>query len=78
MSFSFGDNESCSVVSSSLQAHRLYSPWNSPGQNTEVGILSLLQGIFPTQESNRGLLYYKQILSQLSYQGSPSVVYICI
>ena len=26
----------------------LYSPWNSPGQNAEVGSLSLLQGIFPT------------------------------
>ena len=34
----------------------LYSPWNSPGQNTGVGSLSLLQGIFPTQGSNPGLL----------------------
>ena len=33
------------------------SPWNSPGQNTGVGSLSLLQGIFPTQESNWGLLH---------------------
>ena len=34
----------------------LYSPWNFPGhQNTGVGSLSLLQGIFPTQESNPGL-----------------------
>ena len=31
--------------------HRLYGPWNSSGQNTGVGRLSLLQGIFPTQES---------------------------
>ena len=31
----------------------MYSPWNSPGQNTGVGSLSLLQGIFPTQESNQ-------------------------
>ena len=30
----------------------IHSPWNSPGQNTGVGSLSLLQGIFPTQESN--------------------------
>ena len=29
--------------------HGLYSPWNSPGQNTGVGSLSLLQGIFPTR-----------------------------
>ena len=87
------------------------SPWNSPGQNTGVGSLSLLQGIFPnqgsnpglpelqadslpaepqgeskntgvgslsvlqqiflTQESDRGLLHCRQILYQLSYQGSP-------
>ena len=31
-------------MSDSLQLHRLYSPWNSPGQNTGVGTLSLLQG----------------------------------
>ena len=30
----------------------LYSPWNSPGQNTGAGSLLLLQGIFPTQGSN--------------------------
>ena len=40
--------ESPSVMSDSLQPHGLYSPWNSPGQNTGVGSLSLLQGIFRT------------------------------
>ena len=81
--------------------------WNSSGQNTGVGGLSLLQGIFPTQglnpglshcrlsykgsprilewvgslsllqqifltqELNQGLLHWRQILYQLSYQGSP-------
>ena len=49
-----------------------YSPWNSLGQNTGVGSHSLLQGIFPTQESNWGLLHCRQILYQLSYQGSPN------
>ena len=44
--------ESPSVVSDSLRPPGLYSPWNSPGQNTGVGSLSLLQGIFPTQGSN--------------------------
>ena len=34
------------VVSNSLLPHGLYSPWNSPGQNTGVGSLSLLQRIF--------------------------------
>ena len=95
------------VTQSCLQPHGLYNPWNSTGQNTEVGkpfpspgdlpnpgikprspalqvdsslaeppgepkntgvgSLSLLQGIFPTQESNWGLLQHRQILYQLSY-----------
>ena len=38
-------------MSDSLRPHELYSPWNSPGQNTGIGSLSLLQGIFPTQGS---------------------------
>ena len=40
-------------MSDSLRPHGLYSPWNSPGQNTGVGSLSLLQGIFPTQDQTR-------------------------
>ena len=64
-------SESCSVVSDSLQPHGLHSPWNSPGQNTEVGSFSLLQGIFPTQGSNLGLLHCRLIIYQLSYKGSP-------
>ena len=59
-----------SVMSSSLRRHGLHSLWNSPGQNTGVGRLSrshsLLQGIFPTQESNPGLLNCRQILYLLS------------
>ena len=43
---------------------------DSPGQNTGVGSLSLLQGIFPTQGSNGGLLHCRRILYQLSYQES--------
>ena len=46
-------------------------PWNSPGQNTRVGNLSLLQGIFPTQGSNPGLPHCRQILYYPSPQGSP-------
>ena len=53
----------------------LYSPWNSPGQNTGVGSLSLLQWIFLTQGSNQGLLHCRQILYQLSYQRSPICTY---
>ena len=63
------------VVSDSLWPHRLYSPWNSPGQNTGVSSHFLLQGIFPTQGSNPGLLHWRQILYQMSHQGSPSNEY---
>ena len=63
-------SESRSIVSDSLPPHGLYSPWNSPGQNTGVGSLSLLQGTFPTQELDWGLLHCRKILYQLSYQGS--------
>ena len=49
------EGETHSVMSHSLRPHGLYSPWNSLGQNTGVGSLSLLQGIFPTQGSNPGL-----------------------
>ena len=51
--------------------HGLYSPWNTPCQNTGVGSCSLLQGIFPIQESNPGLLHCRQILYQLRHKGSP-------
>ena len=58
-----------SVVSDSLRPHGLYIPWTiAPGQNTGTGSLSLLQGIFLTQEWNRGLLHCRWILYQLSYQ----------
>ena len=52
----------------------LYSPWNSPGQNTGVGSLSLLQGIFPTQGLNPGLPHCWWILYQLSHKGSPRIL----
>ena len=44
-------------------------------KNTGVGSLSLCQGNFLTQESNQGLLHCRQILYQLSYQGSPCHLY---
>ena len=62
-------NESWSVVSNSLRPCELHSPWNSPGQNTGVGSLSLLQRTFPTQGLNPGLLHCSRILYQLSHQG---------
>ena len=108
-SYQYSGRESRSVMSNSLGPHGLYSPWNSPGQNTgvgslsllqgnlpnpgmgpmspslqvdslpaepqrkpknsEVGTLPLLQGIFPSQESNWALMCCGQIIYQLSYQG---------
>ena len=47
-------------------------------QNTGVASLSLLQGIFPTQELNQGLLHHRWILYQLSYQGTPKTPWYTI
>jgi len=46
-------------------------PWNSPGQNAGMGSCSLLQGIFPTQGSNPGLLHCRWIIYHLSHQEGP-------
>ena len=63
-------SEGHSVMSTSLWP--LCSPWNSPGQNTGMGSLSLLQGIFPTPGSNPDLPHCRWIPYQLSHQGSPA------
>ena len=44
---------------------------DSPGKNTGVGCHSLFREIFPTQESNLGLLHFRRILYQLCYEASP-------
>ena len=61
------ESGSHSVMSDSLRPHGLHSPWNSPGQNTGVGSLSLFQGIFPTQGSDPHLLHCRRILYHLSH-----------
>ena len=66
-------SESHSVLSDSLRPHGLH-PWNSPGQNTGVGSLSLLQRIFPTQEPNPDLPHCRQILYQLSHKGNSRIL----
>ena len=60
-------------MSDSLWPHGLYSPWNSPDQNTGLGSLSFLQGIFPTQRPSPGLLHCRQILYQLRHKGRPRI-----
>ena len=61
------DPTDCSPPSSSVH-------WDSPSKNTGVGCHALLQGIFLTQKLNWGLLYFRRILYQQSYQGSPYVL----
>ena len=60
-------------MSPTLQVHSLPSEPPGKPKNTGVGSLSLFQRIFLTQELNRGLLHCRQILYQLSYQGSPGM-----
>ena len=65
---SLGAVLSHSVVSDSLRPHereptRLLCPWDSPGKNTGVGCHALLQGTFPTQGSNPGLLHGRRIFT---------------
>ena len=62
----------------SLQVDSVPSEPQGESRNTGVGSLFLLQGNFLTQESNQGLLHCRQILHQLSYQGSPIYPYMYI
>ena len=50
-----------------LQPIRFLCPWDFPGKSAGVGCHFLLQGIFPTQESNPGLLHCRQTLYRLSH-----------
>ena len=72
----FAEQDSSIPTFSSLKVaqlcSKLYSPWNSPGQNTGVGSLSFLQGIFPIQGWNPDLPHCRWILYQLIHQGSPT------
>ena len=72
--FCFAESESHSVLYNSSWPHGLYSPWNSPGQNTGVGSRSLLQGIFPAQALDPGLPHCRRILYQSTHQSSPKIL----
>ena len=79
----FGVCVNCSFVSNSydpsgLQPARLLCLWKSPGKSTRVGGHALLQGIFPTQGLNPGLLHCRQILYHLSHQGSLYQFYLML
>ena len=67
-----------SVMPDSLRPHglqptSLLCPWDFPGKNTGMGCHFLLQGIFPIQGSNPGLLYCRQILSPSELQEKPKL-----
>ena len=77
------ESESHSVVSDSLRPRGLYPAgslclWDSPGKSTGVGCHFLLQGVFPTQGLNLGLLHGRQILYCLSHQGNSRVIMVVI
>ena len=57
---------------------KLLHPWDLLGKSTGVGCHFLLQGIFPIQESNPGLLNCRQILYPLTYKGSPCMYDSCL
>ena len=61
--------ESCLTLCDPMDC--ICNAWNSPGQNTGVSSLSLLQGIFPIQGLNPGLLPCRQILLPAEPQGKP-------
>ena len=63
------------VTPMDAKSTRLFCPWNSPGKNTGVGCHFLLQGIFPTQESNLHLFYQQAYSLILGHLGSPVRVY---
>ena len=70
--FSRGSSQPRDWTTVSHIASGFFTSWaTGKSKNIGVGSLSLLQWIFPTQESNRGLLHCRQVLYQLSYQGSP-------
>ena len=73
LSFHCRWSESCSVMFESLWPHGLYGPWNSPDQNTGLGIS---RGSSQPRDRTEvwGLLHCRQILYQLSHKGSPRIL----
>ena len=65
--------QSCQTLCYHMEPTRLLCLWDSPGKNTGMGCHALLQGVFPTQGWNLGLLHCRQIRYQLSHQGSPKL-----
>ena len=74
--FSRGSSHLRDQTQVSCIAGRFFTSWaTGKPKNTGGGNLFLLQWIFPTQGSNQGLLLCRRILYQLSYQGTPTVIF---
>ena len=68
--------QSCLTLCDPMDCSPPGSPsWNFPHKNIGMDCHSLLQGIFPTQQSNLSLLHCRQNLYHLSHQGSPPKFY---
>ena len=65
------------VTPRTVACTRLLCPWDFLSKSIGVGCHFLLQGIFPTQGSNPGLLHCRQTLYRLSHQGS-LLIYVCM
>ena len=68
----------CPTLCDPIDCIRLLHPWDFPGKSAGVDCHFLLQGIFPTQESNPGLPHCRQMLYRLSHQGSPHNFYVYV
>ena len=62
----------CDPINCSLPGSSVHG--DSPGKNTKVGCRALLQGVFPTQGLNPGILHCRRILDYLGHQRSPRVL----
>ena len=67
-----------SIIPKIWKPTRFLCPWDSQGKNTGVGCHAILQGIFPTQGSNPGLLHCRWILYHLSHPENPSLICLLI
>ena len=74
-----GSSQLRDLIQFSHMAGRFFTS-QPPGKPKNIGLgsLSLLQQIFPIQELNQHLLHWRQILYQLSYQGSPYIFLLYI
>ena len=64
----------CAMLSFSVMSDSLWPHWDFLGKNTRAGCHAFLQGIFPSQGSNPGLLHFRRILYHRCYQGNPRIL----